>query len=74
MEVEKLEREKITRDRTLKEPAYWMITLANKYGIESDTVLGFFNSIHYDRINRRTKRKRTEEFFELYFEGVKDNG
>lgn len=52
----------------------WMEKLADKYGISLDTVLGFYDSItydHYDHARRVTKRQRTEEFFELYFEGVK---
>lgn len=51
----------------------WMENLANKYEIGLDTVLGFYNSIDYrDRIHKMNKRQRTESFFELYFEGVKE--
>ena len=50
----------------------WMEKLADKYGISLDTVLGFYNSITYDHARRVTKRQRTEEFFELYFKGVKE--
>ncbi len=50
----------------------WMSQLADKYGISLDTILGFYDSITYDYVRRVTKRQRTEEFFELYFEGVKE--
>ena len=51
----------------------WMIDLANKYEVSPEVVLDFFNSISYDSVRQITKRKRTEEFFELYFEGVKED-
>lgn len=51
----------------------WMIDLANKYEICPDTVLDFFNSVEYDKVKKIAKRKRTEEFFELYFEGTKED-
>jgi hypothetical protein len=47
--------------------------MANKYEISPDTVLDFYNSISYDNVRNMTKRTRTEEFFELYFEGVKED-
>lgn len=50
----------------------WMEKLADKHGISLETVQGFYDSITYDHARKQTKRQRTEEFFELYFEGVKE--
>ena len=47
----------------------WMWTLADKHGIAVETVFEFYKSITYDMTRRRRKRTRTEEFFDLYFEG-----
>ena len=68
----KIDYSKIIQPKTKREPTDWMIDLANRYGIEAETVLAFFNSIIYDPNMRITKRKRTEEFFELYFEGKEE--
>ena len=62
----------VIRTRRLKAPTKWMEDLAEKYGLEADTVLAFFNSFNYNYARKQTKRQRTEEFFELYFEGVKE--
>lgn len=62
----------IIRTTKLKAPTKWMEDIAEKYGIEADTVLAFFNSFNYNHARRQTKRQRTEEFFDLYFEGVKE--
>lgn len=50
-------------------PLPWMNDLANKYGIDTETVLSFYKTITYDHHRKMKKRARTEEFFDLYFEG-----
>lgn len=47
----------------------WMQNLADKHGIDAETVFEFYKSITYDTRRRQRKRERTEEFFDLYFEG-----
>jgi hypothetical protein len=53
----------------------WMLELANLYDISLETVMGVYNSFA-DRVWRYGrhigKRERTEQFFKLYFEGVKE--
>ncbi len=53
----------------------WMLELANLYNISIETVVGVYNSFA-DRAwrdgRRIGKRERTEQFFKLYFEGVKE--
>lgn len=51
----------------------WMVELADKHGISVDAVVEFYYATTYDRSLHRTRRKRTEDFFDLYFEGVKEN-
>lgn len=57
----------------------WMQNLAEKHGIDVETVRGFYETTHNSRSDRiftggsqLTKRQRTESFFDLYFEGVKE--
>lgn len=68
----------------------WMIDLANKHGLEPDTVRIFYEHIAYDPhtecrkgvhrsslsyiMNPVQRRKRVEDFFDLYFEGRNSNG
>ena len=60
----------------------WMIDLANKHGLDPDTVRIFYNHTFYNPtrrgrhadclsyiINPRERRRRVEQFFDLYFEG-----
>jgi hypothetical protein len=51
----------------------WMQDLAEKYGIEVDTVEGIHNTFKpaFTRGCQKSRR-RTEEFFKLYFEGIKE--
>ena len=51
----------------------WMIELAEKHHIETETVQKFYESIDYIP-HKGSLRKRTEDFFDLYFEGVQNNG
>ena len=48
----------------------WMLELANLYNISIETVVGVYNSFADGRHIGR--RKRTESFFKLYFEGIKE--
>lgn len=50
----------------------WMEDLARKHGISLETVQGFFNSVNGRGTCFKNKRQRTESFFDLYFEGVKE--
>ena len=53
----------------------WAETIANKYGIFPSTVIHIYKNLvgkmyrNEEYINRK---QRTEEFFELYFEGIKE--
>lgn len=58
--------------KIVENPAKWMVELAEKYEIDPETVLGFYNTVNYDYSRQMTKRQRTIEFFDLYFEGVKE--
>ena len=49
----------------------WMIDLADKHDISVETVEEFYHSLIPNR-NIGTFRKRTESFFDLYFEEVKE--
>ena len=50
-----------------------MLILAEKHNIDVETVRNFYESIEYIP-HHGSLRKRTEEFFDLYFEGVHNNG
>ena len=50
----------------------WMEDLARKHGISLETVQGFYFSINGRGTCFRNMRERTESFFDLYFEGVKE--
>lgn len=55
--------------------AKWMLELANLYDISLETVEGFYNSFASQtwRDGRCIgRRERTEQFFKLYFEGIKE--
>ena len=60
--------EKLRKEKNLQ----WMEDLARKHGISLETVQGFFNSINGRGTCFKNKRQRTESFFDLYFEGVKE--
>ena len=63
----------------------WMIDLANKHGLDPDTVRIFYDHIFYKPgresirgkhseclsyiVNPQIRRRRVEQFFDLYFEG-----
>ena len=49
-----------------------MASLAKKHGVSPETVEGFYDSIDGRGPYFQSKRQRTESFFELYFEGVKE--
>lgn len=52
----------------------WARTLANKYDIFPDTVLEIYDGLVGKRYQNNIyigRKQRTEEFLELYFEGVK---
>lgn len=51
----------------------WMLALAEKHNIDVETVQKFYESIDYIP-HHGSCQKRTEEFFDLYFEGVNSNG
>ena len=51
----------------------WMQKLADKHNIDVETVRNFYESIEYIP-HHGSLRKRTEEFFDLYFEEVHNNG
>lgn len=53
----------------------WAERIANKYGIFPSTVLHIKKNLvgkMYRDESYITRAKRTEEFFELYFEGMKE--
>ena len=58
-----------------KDELIWAEKIASKYDIFPETVLGIYHSYsgtkRYDNNTYMTHKERTEEFFKLYFEGVK---
>lgn len=57
-----------TRDKSIQK---WIIDLANKHGISVETVYEFYMNLKYDH-NKPPLKKRTIEFFDLYFEGIRE--
>lgn len=49
-----------------------MEDLARKHGVSLETIEGFYDSIDGRGTYFKSKRQRTESFFDLYFEGVKE--
>lgn len=47
-----------------------MKDLADRYGISVETVEEFYYSLDFEKYGY-TRKRRTEEFFDLYFEEVK---
>ena len=50
----------------------WMTDLANRHHITVDTVFEVYRGLSQSGKYLGTKRQRTESFFDLYFEGVKE--
>lgn len=49
----------------------WMIELAEKHNIEVETVQHFYESLEYIP-HHGSLRQRTIDFFDLYFQGIKE--
>ena len=50
----------------------WMEDLARKNGVSFEAVKSFYDSIDGPGPYFRSKKQRTESFFDLYSEGVKE--
>lgn len=53
-------------------PKDWMVDLAGKLGISVENIVIFYKNTTYDHDLKRTKRQRTEDFFTMYYEGVRN--
>ena len=60
----------MARSRNEK-PQGWMMDLADKHGIDIETVQEFYLNLIPNR-NIGTLKDRTIDFFDLYFEGIKE--